>query len=217
MELREPLKTPKGDRSSVVGLVQPWELFAKRQLPRIAVNSKGKIFLIEVAEIVAVHSQGNYASVRCRSSLYLLRETLGSIAVKLKPYGFIQIHRSVLVNALLVDEVWPLSTGEYGLRLRNGGEYVVTRRYRDNLKHLAYVWLGSERVFSSARMELYGGSNFGWGIGNASEPRWCLKPMSRCGTAPSSPETVVRLFINSAAPVARYFSCSCTMNLRRSP
>jgi DNA-binding LytR/AlgR family response regulator len=153
MELREPLKTPKGDRSSVVGLVQPWELFAKRQLPRIAVNSKGKIFFIEVAEIVAVHSQGNYASVRCRSSLYLLRETLGSIAVKLKPYGFIQIHRSVLVNALLVDEVWPLSTGEYGLRLRNGGEYVVTRRYRDNLKHLAYVWLGSERVFSSARVE----------------------------------------------------------------
>ena len=151
MELREP--TSRNEGSSAVGVVQQWELPAKRQLPRIAVNAKGRIFFIEVAEIVAVHSQGNYASLRCQSSLYLLRESLGSIAVKLKPYGFIQIHRSVLVNAVLVDEVWPLSTGEYGLRLRNGGEYVVTRRYRDNLKHLAYVWLGSGRIFSPAPVE----------------------------------------------------------------
>jgi len=151
MELREP--TSRNECSSAVGVVQQWELPAQRQLPRIAVNAKGRIFFIEVAEIVAVHSQGNYASLRCQSSLYLLRESLGSIAVKLKPYGFIQIHRSVLVNAVLVDEVWPLSTGEYGLRLRNGGEYVVTRRYRDNLKHLAYVWLGSGRIFSPAPVE----------------------------------------------------------------
>jgi hypothetical protein len=44
-----------------------------------------------------------------------------------------------------VDEVWSLSTGEYGLRVRNGKEYVVTRRYKDNLRDLAYVWLGSDR------------------------------------------------------------------------
>lgn len=152
-ETPKPLKTTEGDRPSMVGVVEQLELLARRQPPRIAVKAKGKIFFMGVAEIVAVHSQGNYASLTCRSSSYLLRESLGSIALKLKPYGFIQIHRSVLVNASLVDEVWPSSTGEYRLRIQNGVEYVVTRRYRDNLRHLAYVWLGAEGVFSSARAE----------------------------------------------------------------
>ena len=54
MELREP--TSRNEGSSAVGVVQQWELPAKRQLPRIAVNASGRIFFIEVAEIVAVHS-----------------------------------------------------------------------------------------------------------------------------------------------------------------
>jgi DNA-binding LytR/AlgR family response regulator len=152
-EVREPLKTAKTDRASAIGWVQPLDPLAKRQPLRIAAKAKGKIFLMEMAEVVAVQAQGNYASLKCRSTSYLLRESLGSIAAKLKPYGFVQIHRSVLVNASFVDEVWPLPTGEYRLRVRDGAEYTVTRRYRDNLKHLAYVWLGAERVFSSGQME----------------------------------------------------------------
>lgn len=150
MELAELLKTAQGDSASAL---RQSELLAKPQPSRIAVKAKGKIFFVEPADIITVHAQGNYASLKCRSSPYLLRESLGSIAVKLKPCGFIQIHRSVLVNASLVDEVWPMSTGEYRLRIRNGAEYVVTRRYKDNLRELARVWLGSEGVFSSARME----------------------------------------------------------------
>jgi len=141
-EMPEPLQTAKGDRAGVVGVVQQLELIAKRQSLRIAVKARGKIVFMEIADIMAIHAQCNYASLKYRSSTYLLRESLCSIAVKLKPYGFIQIHRSVLVNASLVDEVWPLSTGEYRLRVRNGKEYVVTRRYKDNLRHLAHVWLG---------------------------------------------------------------------------
>jgi DNA-binding LytR/AlgR family response regulator len=125
----------------------------KRHPLRIAVKAQGKIFLIEIADIMAVHAEGNYASLKHRSCTYLMRESLCSVALKLKPFGFIQIHRSVLVNASLVDEVWPSSTGEYRLRVRNGKEYVVTRRYKDNLRQLAYIWLGSERVFGSARAE----------------------------------------------------------------
>jgi DNA-binding LytR/AlgR family response regulator len=126
---------------------------AKRPALRIAVKAQGKIFLIEIADIMAVHAEGNYASLKHRSSTLLMRESLCSVALKLKPFGFIQIHRSVLVNASQVDEIWPSSTGEYRLRVRNGKEYVVTRRYKDNLRQLAYVWLGSERVFGAARVE----------------------------------------------------------------
>ncbi len=34
-----------------------------------------------------------------------------SMAQKLKPYGFIRIHRSVVVNTSAVEEIQPLPTG----------------------------------------------------------------------------------------------------------
>jgi two-component system LytT family response regulator len=68
------------------------------------------------------------------------------MAAKLKPYGFIRIHRSVVVNISAVEEIQPLSTGEYRLRVKGGQEYLVTRTYKDNLRELAQLWVGSERV-----------------------------------------------------------------------
>jgi two-component system LytT family response regulator len=68
------------------------------------------------------------------------------MAEKLKPYGFIRIHRSVVVNISAVEEIQPLPTGEYRLCLKGGLEYLVTRRYKDNLKYLAQLWVGSERL-----------------------------------------------------------------------
>jgi two-component system LytT family response regulator len=67
------------------------------------------------------------------------------MAEKLKPYGFIRIHRSVLVNILAVAEIQPLPTGEYRLRVKGGKEYLVTRTYKHNLGDLAQLWIGSER------------------------------------------------------------------------
>jgi DNA-binding LytR/AlgR family response regulator len=51
-----------------------------------------------LAEIVAVQAEGNYVSLQHRSKPYLLHESLSSMAEKLKPYGFIRIHRSIVVN-----------------------------------------------------------------------------------------------------------------------
>ena len=113
--------------------------------PRIAFKSNGRIFFMDLAEIVAVQAEGNYVSLRYRPNPYLLRESLSSMAEKLKPYGFIRIHRSVVVNISAVEEIQPLPTGEYRLRVKGGKEYLVTRTYKDNLRDLAQLWVGSER------------------------------------------------------------------------
>ena len=68
------------------------------------------------------------------------------MAEKLKPYGFIRIHRSVVVNISAVEKIEPLPTGEYRLRVRDGKEYLVTRTYKHNLRDLAQLWVGSERL-----------------------------------------------------------------------
>jgi len=101
---------------------------------------------LDLTEVVAVQAEGNYVSLRHLPNPYLLHESLSSMAEKLKPYGFIRIHRSVVVNISAVEEIQPLPTGEYRLRVKGGEEYLVTRTYKANLRDLAQLWVGSERL-----------------------------------------------------------------------
>jgi len=66
------------------------------------------------------------------------------MAEKLKQYGFIRIHRSILVNSSYVEEIQPWTTGEYALRLKGGKECTVSRTYKNNLRSLARFWVGTE-------------------------------------------------------------------------
>ena len=134
------------DAANLMRVLRQLEVIAKRQAPRIAFKAKGSILLLDLADILAVQAEGNYVSLQHRPNPYLLRESLSSMAEKLKPYGFIRIHRSVVVNISAVEEIQPLPTGEYRLRIKGGKEYLVTRTYKDNLRDLAQLWVGSERL-----------------------------------------------------------------------
>jgi DNA-binding LytR/AlgR family response regulator len=140
------LSVTRVDAANLIRVLRQLEVIAKRQAPRIAFKAKGRILFLDLAEIVAVQAEGNYVSLRHRPNPYLLHESLSSMAEKLKPYGFIRIHRSVVVNISAVEEIQPLSTGEYRLRVKGGKEYLVTRTYKDNLRDLAQLWVGSERL-----------------------------------------------------------------------
>lgn len=140
------LRVIRVDAANLIRVLRRLEVIAKRQAPRIAFKAKGRILFLDLAEIVAVQAEGNYVSLRHRPNAYLLHESLSSMAEKLRPYGFIRIHRSVVVNISAVEEIQPLPTGEYRLRVKGGKEYLVTRTYKDNLKDLAQLWVGSERL-----------------------------------------------------------------------
>jgi DNA-binding LytR/AlgR family response regulator len=134
------------DAANLMQVLRQLEVIAKRQAPRIAFKAKGRILLLDLADIPAVQAEGNYVSLRHRPNAYLVHESLSSMAEKLKPYGFVRIHRSVVVNISAVEEIQPLPTGEYRLRVKGGKEYLVTRTYKHNLRDLAQLWVGSERL-----------------------------------------------------------------------
>ena len=115
--------------------------------PRLAIKVKGKILFISLSDLVAVQAEGNCVSLERNGSSYLLRESISAVAEKLEPQGFIRIHRSILVNTSFVEEIRPYSTGEYGLRVKSGKEYTVTRTYKKNLKSLAEFWIGTGAFF----------------------------------------------------------------------
>ena len=110
---------------------------------RIAIKTKGKILLIEPTDVASVEAQGNYVLLQRNSSSHILRESMSKMAERLLPYGFIRIHRSVLVNTSFVEEIQPWGTGEYVLRIKGGKEFTVSRTYRNNLRSIARSWIGA--------------------------------------------------------------------------
>lgn len=115
---------------------------AQKHPSRIGIKINRRFRFIDPHQIVAVEAEGNYVLLQKESGSDLLRESISAVADKLKLYGFIRIHRSVLVNASFVQDVRPCSTGEHVLRMKGGKQYTVTRTYKDNLASMARCWLG---------------------------------------------------------------------------
>jgi len=120
---------------------------AKPQSLRVAIKVKGKILFINLDGVVSVQSNGRHVTFHQTSGSYLLRESISVVAERLETHGFIRIHRSVLVNTLFVEEIQPVSTGTYCLRVVGGKEFTVTRSYKKNLKLLADCWIGTGTPF----------------------------------------------------------------------
>ena len=117
-----------------------------QSLPRFAIKVGKRVVFLDPAQLAAVRAEGNYIAVQHTDSSYLLRETISRMADTLKSFGFIQIHRSVLVNRRFVSAIRPRATGQYELRMKNGQKYTVTRTYKANLRLLANCWIGSGPV-----------------------------------------------------------------------
>lgn len=115
-----------------------------RRSNRIAIKADGRIVFLDPAELMSVEAEGNYVLLQRASGSYLLRETISEVANKLAPFGFVRIHRSVMVNAAYVAEIHPWYTGEYVLKMKNGKEYSVTRTYKRNLAAMTEHWIGTE-------------------------------------------------------------------------
>jgi two-component system LytT family response regulator len=93
--------------------------------PKIAIKTKQRILVVNPDDLIAVQTERNYALLQHNSGCFLLRESISVVAEKLKPCGFIRIHRSALVNPRFVEEINPYPTGEYGLRVKGGKEYII--------------------------------------------------------------------------------------------
>jgi two-component system, LytTR family, response regulator len=133
----------KGERAAkLIEALPHLQNLSHPQCPRIAIKAEGRILFINPGDVVTVQADGNYVLLQRELDSYLLRESISLVAEKLKPYGFIRIHRSVLVNTSFVVEIKPYSTGTYGLCVKGGREYSVTRGYKKNLKPLTEFRIG---------------------------------------------------------------------------
>jgi two-component system LytT family response regulator len=132
-----------GSASTVTELVQLLERLTRRAA-RIAVKTNGRVVFVSPADIISAKAEGNYVMLHQDGKNHLLRHSISALEVRLQPFGFIRIHRSILINTAHVDTMEPLSTGEYLLRMKGGSAFTATRTYKKNLRSLADCWIGMD-------------------------------------------------------------------------
>jgi DNA-binding LytR/AlgR family response regulator len=134
----------EGERAAL--LLESWpqlQSLSRSQSSKIAIKARGRILLIDPAEVVAAEAEGNYVLLRRQNGSDLLRESISVVAEKLRPYGFVRIHRSVLINIAYIEEIHPWVTGDYVLRIKGGKQYTASRSYKKNLRSIAASWIGA--------------------------------------------------------------------------
>jgi two-component system, LytTR family, response regulator len=114
---------------------------------KIAIKVDGRVVFIDPAEVFSAEAEGNYVLLSRSSGSYLFRAAISALAENLRPYGFIRIHRSILVNSSWVQDIQACASGEYRLRIKGGKEYRVSRTYKPNLKSLAQLRIGNDSLF----------------------------------------------------------------------
>lgn len=98
---------------------------------RIIVKSQGRMVFVPVDTIDWVEANRNYLTLHVGSDEYKIRESIQSFERRLRPFPFLRIHRSTIVNLHRIREVQRWYTGEYIVRLEGGKELTLSKTYRD--------------------------------------------------------------------------------------
>jgi two-component system LytT family response regulator len=108
---------------------------------RFLVRSLGRMIVVRVADVDWIEASDDYVSVHVENRVWLVRETIASVARRYAAHGIVRIHRSTLVKLDRVKELLPLANGEFTVVLRDGTELKMSRNYREALDSL--VGLGT--------------------------------------------------------------------------
>ncbi len=106
---------------------------------RFAVRKRGREIMVEVADIDWIEAAGNYAVLHVGGETLEIRSSLTRLEGELDPKRFVRVHKSYVVNIARVAEVTPWISGDWRIRLQDGAEINLSRRYRQRFEALAPV------------------------------------------------------------------------------
>lgn len=110
------------------------------RVARIPIKTGGRLRLVDPSHIDWVEAQGNYVALHAGPNMQLVRRTLTDFETELDPGRFVRSHRSMIVAIDRIEAMEPLPNGDATLRLKDGRELRVSRRYRDEVVRR---WRGS--------------------------------------------------------------------------
>lgn len=105
-------------------------------LGKLPIRVGNRIVLVVPADIDWIGAAGDYTELHVAAKVWLMREPLSALELKLGPLGFARIHRSTIVNTERVVELKALDDGEYTVVLRDRTALKLSRHFRQALPAL---------------------------------------------------------------------------------
>jgi two-component system LytT family response regulator len=107
-------------------------------LERIAVEMRGQVRVVPVADIDYVTASGQYAELHVGDRTYLIRERMQTLEERLDPAVFFRVHRSAIVRLDRIETLLRDAGGDYAVRLKGGAQLGVSRGRIEALEQ----WMG---------------------------------------------------------------------------
>jgi hypothetical protein len=101
---------------------------------RVPVKSRGRTSFVEIASIDWIETQGNYLSLHVGTRQHLIRDTLAHFEAGLDARQFVRIHRRAIVSTSRIQDIRAEGNGDATLRLIDGSELRVSRRFRKTVR-----------------------------------------------------------------------------------
>lgn len=101
---------------------------------QIALPIGRRIRLVDLATIDHVVVEANYLEIHVASRSFVLRRPISWMEAQLDKRAFLRVHRSHIVRIRAIEQVEPLPSGRYRLRLHGGMQLCSSRSYREAIR-----------------------------------------------------------------------------------
>ncbi len=101
---------------------------------RFSIRVGQRVVVVDANDVDWIEAHDDYAGLHVGPQLYLLREPLHQLSLRLDPRRFIRVHRSAIVCIDRVAELESLSNRDCLLRLKDGTPLRASRTYVDSLR-----------------------------------------------------------------------------------
>jgi two-component system LytT family response regulator len=115
-------------------------------LERIAVEMRGQVRVVPVADIDYITASGQYAELHVGEKTHLIRERMQTLEERLDPALFFRVHRSAIVRLDRIESLLRDAGGDYAVRLRGGTQLSVSRNRIEALEQWMGVGKGSPKT-----------------------------------------------------------------------
>lgn len=89
---------------------------------------------VNAADIYYIESVDKQAFIYLEKAVYHTEYRLYQLTEQLKPYGFIQISKSCILNIHYMDSIKPIFNSRMEVTLKNGEQVYINRKYLDEVK-----------------------------------------------------------------------------------
>ncbi len=103
---------------------------------RIVAKKNGRFVLLDLADISAFKTEGNYLKVFNEGGWVIIRETAKNMEEKLDPSTFFRVSRSSIINVNFVQDLEPYFNGEYSITMKDGSVFRTGKSFRKNIDRL---------------------------------------------------------------------------------